>query len=379
MRNVLQKIVAILFGVLVALLIAEITLRSAPQLMPAAAQIRHRAESSDVKVDSEVWIADEYLGYKLPPGIDTLFEAFPEKPYRVRTTSLGYDDIGFRSAERNGKPVLALLGDSFTLAEGVSFEESWPVLLAERTGWNVLNFALNGYGPPQEARMLERYALPLGPRVVLWMFCPNDFGNAYDFHRALEQGEGAIAYRGRRNASITDVVWNALRDHSYVIDSLSFISKALRHGSTVTVDTGAVNFSVQWDYWKPQLSLDDERIRQGWEWTRRDLLQARDAVRRAQAELVVVLVPFREQVYWDLLRGKVPDWDETDPNGPGDLIRHFCQENDIRVLDLAPAFRERARRGRQLYFSGDGHWNPEGNAFAAEAIASFLEAEGLRP
>ena len=378
LRNVLHNVAGIIFGVLVALLIAELTLRAAPQLMPAAAQIRHRADS-DVKVDSDVWLADDYLGYKLPPGIDTLFEAFPEKPYRVQTTSLGYDDIGFRSAERNGKPIAALLGDSFTLAEGVSFDQSWPVLLAERTGWNVLNFALNGYGPPQYARMLERYALPLKPGLVLWVFCPNDLGNAYDFHHAIDEGRGALGYRSHRESSLADTIWTGLRDHSYVIDSLSFVIKALKHGGAVKVDTASVKFTAQWDYWQPLISVDDKRIRKGWEWTQHDLLEARDAARNAGAEFVVVVIPFREQIYWDLLKGKLPGWDEAHPDGPGDLVRTYCKENGIRVLDLAPPFRERARPGRQLYFSGDGHWNPEGNAFAAETIASFLATEGLRP
>ena len=382
LRKVLHNLGGILFGVLVALLLSELALRAVPQFMPPAAQIRHRA-ASDVKVDSEVWLPDPYLGYKLPPGLDTLLEAFPEKPYRVRTTSLGYADIGFRSAERNGKPIAALLGDSFTLAEGVSFEDSWSALLAERTGWNVLNFGLNGYGPPQYTRMLERYVLPLKPGLVVWVFCPNDLGNAYDFHRAIEEGRGALGYRSRVSktgpARVFEDLWTALRDRSYAADSLSFVVKALKHGGPITVDTGSVKFATQWDYWRSNIALDDKRIRKGWEWTRQDLLEARDAARNAGAEFVVVIIPFREQVYWDLLKDKLPEWDKANPDGPGDLVRTFCKDNGIRVLDLAPAFRERARPGRQLYFYGDGHWNPEGNQFAAETIAEFLEAEGLRP
>lgn len=382
LRQVLQNVGGIVFGILVALLITELVLRAAPQLMPAAAQIRHRADS-DVKVDSEVWVPDPYLGYKLPPGVDTLFEAFPEKPYRVRTTSLGYPDIGFRSAERDGRPVAVLLGDSFTLAEGVSFEASWSTLLGERTGWNVLNFGLNGYGPPQYTRMLERYALPLKPGLVLWVFCPNDLGNAYDFHQAIEEGRGAVGYRSHRErtglAYVTDALWTGLRDHSYSVDTLSFVVRALKHGVPVKVNTGTVEFTAQWDYWKPLIALDDRRIRKGWEWTQQDLLEARDAARASGAEFVVVVIPFREQTYWDLLRGKLPNWDKENPDGPGDLVRTFCKEKGIRVLDLAPAFRERGRTGEQLYFSGDGHWNPAGNEFAAETIAKFLDVEQLRP
>jgi hypothetical protein len=346
--------------------------------MPIAAQLRHRA-SGEVKIDSDVWVPDDWLGYKLPPGLDTLLEALPEKPYRVRTTSLGYAGIGFRSAERDGRPIAALVGDSFTLAEGVSFEESWPQRLAQRTGWNVLNFGLNGYGPPQYTRMLERYALPLEPRLVLWVFCPNDFENAYDFHRALEEGRGAEGYRERRPTSRADRLWTSLREHSFALDTLGASLRALKRGRPVTVDTGAVKITAHWDYWRRQISVDDPPIREGWEWTQRDLLEARDAARQAGAELVVVIVPFREQVYWDLFEGRLPGWEEADPDAPGELVRSFSQEHGIRVLDLAPAFRERARPGRQLYFSGDGHWNPEGNAFAAEVIADFLDAEGLRP
>jgi len=383
LKTLSHKIAGVLFGIALALSIAECLLRLFPHLMPVAAQIRHRAES-EVKIDREVWIPDSYLGYKLPPNLDTLLEAFPEEPYRVRTTSLGYDDIGFRSAPRDGRPAAALVGDSFTFAEGVSQEDSWATQLAGRTGWNVLNFGLNGYGPPQYTRMLTRYALPLKPGLVLWVFCPNDFGNAYDFHAAIEQGKGAVGYRWRRQRSrlarAGDAAWTALRDHSFACDSLSWAIHAWKQGASVTIRTEHVQFATQWDYWGPLIALHDERIHKGWLWTQEDLLEARNAARAAGAEFVVVIIPFREQVYWHLLQGKLPGWGDENPDGPGNLVGNFCAANNIRALDLAPAFREAAQRGdEQLYFSGDGHWNPAGNRFVANTIADFLKAEGLLP
>jgi hypothetical protein len=61
------------------------------------------------------------------------------------------------------------------------------------------------------------------------------------------------------------------------------------------------------------------------------------------------------------------------------LVKQFCAEKGIRALDLRSALRPIAQRGKQLYFSGDGHWNEEGNRVVARVIADYLKTEGLLP
>ena len=60
-----------------------------------------------------------------------------------------------------------------------------------------------------------------------------------------------------------------------------------------------------------------------------------------------------------------------------ELMRHFCEESNIPLLDLTPAFQEKFEAGRNLYFPDDSHWNAAGHELAAAELANFMRARGL--
>jgi hypothetical protein len=57
------------------------------------------------------------------------------------------------------------------------------------------------------------------------------------------------------------------------------------------------------------------------------------------------------------------------------VITEICRRNGIPVLDLLPAFRDRA--GAEHYLVWDPHLTPKGHSLIAEEMARFLEQEGL--
>ena len=60
-------------------------------------------------------------------------------------------------------------------------------VLSRLQGKVVANLGQYGYGPQQEFAVLQRYALPLEPRTVIWMFFEgNDLSDAADY-RELQQ------------------------------------------------------------------------------------------------------------------------------------------------------------------------------------------------
>ena len=105
------------------------------------------------------------ISYALKPNITE-----PAFRSTVRTNSLG-----FRSAEPNGKPVLAVLGDSITFGYGVENNETLPAqlqpLLPE---WDVQNSGVPGYNMRQEAATYANTFAPLNPKAVIVMFYWND-------------------------------------------------------------------------------------------------------------------------------------------------------------------------------------------------------------
>jgi len=60
-------------------------------------------------------------------------------------------------------------------------------------------------------------------------------------------------------------------------------------------------------------------------------------------------------------------------------LADWAQAESIPFLDLTPALRAEASRGRELNFKLDGHWNAEGHQVASEAIAEWIEKEDVFP
>jgi hypothetical protein len=58
-----------------------------------------------------------------------------------------------------------------------------------------------------------------------------------------------------------------------------------------------------------------------------------------------------------------------------DILEQICQRNGFRAVNLFGPFWE--RRADDLYLAGDGHWNPRGQAYAAELVSEFVSAQNL--
>jgi hypothetical protein len=108
----------------------------------------------------------------------------------------------------------------------------------------------------------------------------------------------------------------------------------------------------------------------------------RALVERTHAAFLVVLFPVRVQVSerdWKLLyRATGLDPAGFDLERPNRSILRFCADRRMDCLDLLPAFREAQRAGRGPLFRalGDMHFNDQGQAVAAAAIARHPSVGG---
>jgi len=55
-----------------------------------------------------------------------------------------------------------------------------------------------------------------------------------------------------------------------------------------------------------------------------------------------------------------------------ELMREFCDNSGIPLLDLTPALEQAASSGRAVYFADDAHWNAAGHDIAAQELGRFL-------
>lgn len=101
---------------------------------------------------------------------------------------------------------------------------------------------------------------------------------------------------------------------------------------------------------------------------------ARDAVRAAGAELLVVIVPDKSRVLPDLA-GVAPERAAAKAPAYGALLGEL-QALGVPTVDLAAVFQavRAAQPQEELFYRGDSHWRPLGALAAARAVAAVIEA-----
>jgi hypothetical protein len=121
----------------------------------------------------------------------------------------------------------------------------------------------------------------------------------------------------------------------------------------------------------------------------------RDRSRSFGAELVVMFVPFKSQVYLPLVEHafsraqlkaalsfyldiyeRPVDLDLMHRNrfAQNDLMRRLCEAEGIPFVDTTPALESRLQIGENVYFPDESHLNETGEALVAETLAAFLRA-----
>ena len=106
----------------------------------------------------------------------------PELGHRMGGPSHEFDSRGFRNAQGAWAALnLIAIGDSHTYGFNVPSAQSWPQLVAARTGRDVYNLGVGGYGVLQYRVLLER-AAEREPRAVLVALYPGN--DLYDVCQA---------------------------------------------------------------------------------------------------------------------------------------------------------------------------------------------------
>jgi SGNH hydrolase-like domain, acetyltransferase AlgX len=116
------------------------------------------------------------------------------------------------------------------------------------------------------------------------------------------------------------------------------------------------------------------------------------------AQLIVMFIPFKSQVVLPLLQRSFRDdvlreafrfYFRQSPAhfdlrlmsrnrlAQNELMRDFCENSGIPLLDLTPPFQENFEAGRNLYFPDDSHWNAAGLELAAAELAKFMRERSL--
>jgi len=342
---------------LLPIVMIEIAARLIPNLVPP------EIKSSIFQLDppATALIPDPELGYKYAPNLVNYpaFATGSRYTYTISTVSLGYDEIGFRDDGINDEVFGVVIGDSFATCAGVQIEDCWVELLETQWQKDLVNLSVLGYSPQQEARMLRRYGLPLKPKMVLWVFFANDVKDAWRFNQF---GSGAARHTNFWQNPVNR--WLVQHSAVYATGSFFWYNRFFFY-NLARADDKALPRNPNYSWWLANTDLSIPEMVQGLTLTQQTLLTAYQDTTTPQTQFVVVILPFREQVYAS------PPL-QTQFDQLNNTLIQFLQQNNIPVLNLTPDLRNRANTA--LYFDEDIHLNIYGNRVVAELLY-----EKLRP
>ncbi len=348
----------VLFGIVIALGLAELGLRLRPSLEGTGGGLHGLHEPRP----DRPWL------YGLRPGARAdLMISGAVTSYAINAD--GFRDRLYPRPKPPGTFRILVLGDSVAFGYGVEEAASFPKVLEERLARlapatqriEVLNFGVGGYNPYTEEMQFQTIGVSYEPDLVLLQFCINDLNDPtvhFDGQTLLHLGAlpdaafpnpalrrpqpgapaAAVALcRRSRLCALLDTAW-------------------LAHNRTEP-DAEAAIAAYAPDFGNPGPQ---------WDW-----LGARYGAIARQAEalhapLLVLAFPYRNQV------------EGRDSGRVEERLVNLGQAGKWTTLNLLPAFQHAAQSGARLFLDV---WHPTaaGHRAAAESILRELQCRKLLP
>lgn len=303
--------------------------------------------------------------------------------------------------KRNNEFRVMMVGDSFTLAAYVPFEESHHHLLEERLRKRfgdyvtVVNAGQGGSGTSQQLVYFKRKAAMYEPDVVLLYFYPNDVED--NLLRGVHRWNGGRIAEDLQpvskgfGAEVRE--WLGIHSNLYVLFWKSVVRVEAVRG--VMLRLGIIKSSyITSANTIPLLHLQilrspsanspeiESRIADGWNITTTLIKELRKSSNEAGAEFHVVIIPYKEQVdetqFSKMLA--MQGWNRSDIEleRAQNTLKAFLDSEGIPYLDLLPALRS-ANRNNSLYFDVDVHWTKAGYGVAVDQVYNYLVNGNLIP
>ncbi|MFC1849055.1 SGNH/GDSL hydrolase family protein [candidate division CSSED10-310 bacterium] len=347
-----KKLIFIMILIIISLLVPEILCRfTFPDFSDETAYIDEKAYpkiiNSKVLVDKDSDSYSEKFGYRISPFADETITT-DEFQYTVKTNSLGFRAEEIQPKENDEYRVL-ILGDSMFFGEGVNYEFTVSAqlerLVSQQTRsrkFKTYNFSVGGYNTIQELLVAKTYTDDLQPdHIILGFFIAND---------VIPNAVGKIDENG--NYAFDMIMEQNIKKRLRESFSLFFNSVALRI-MALAVFVPKIRY---------QLAAKTDIMNKSFELVT-DLNQF--AHNRNIHCSVVIIYP-RDAV----AGGIIQYWSQS--RKVGQLMKNFCQQSNIDVLDLLDVMNGPEDK-KKYFYKRDGHFTNAGHAVVAQAISdSFI-------
>jgi lysophospholipase L1-like esterase len=304
------------------------------------------------------------LGWVLPPGSESYTIDAP-----VRVNSLGLRDDEIPLAKPAGERRILSLGDSFTFALGVRFEDLYVQqlegLLAKQYPGEriqVINAGIAGYNTRQELIRLLAQGFEMSPDLITVGFYFNDLvGNEEplpDPATTPMLDPQAVSHERGLQHALPSFVRDRLRQ-SVLLYQVVIRSKMLLQSFQPSDD----------DYSRVQRAFfagDAKTLEPYWSITAQRLLEIAAAARERDVPVVLLVFPMENQLTLDLPSSV---W--------GDRLREIWAPTGMPIIDVEPAYRAALAAGQKPFLPYDLHPSPLGMRIAAEQLLDVIRSRNL--
>ncbi len=363
-KKILSNLLILLFAIIFCLITIELFIRVffPQQLIYLKSNI--------------IWQPVDGLGWKNSPNLYTKINT-GEKTVLFKT-----DDNGFRVGNKrieSPQYKLLALGDSFVAAMQVEYEESvtgkLESILAQRLGKEIqiVNTGVGGWSPGQYLRQakieLEKNQYDL---VLVFLYIANDIVIEHQDHFPLVRPAEKHLFSWPRNFSRTEFINSIIYPINDILENNSALFIFLKNKFAVL--RMRVGFTAE--YLSDAL-LKSEADSPGYKIAADISLGIKKVAQDHGAKTVFVLIPAPYQVddnfYKQYVWGFNVDPSTIDINLPNQIFKKELEKRNLFVFDPVLELREESKNGNKLYGSVDSHFNSNGHAALAKALAPILE------
>ncbi|MCK4911903.1 MAG: SGNH/GDSL hydrolase family protein [Thermodesulfovibrionales bacterium] len=307
--------------------------------------------------------------------------------FGYKLNSKGFKDVEYAYEKPDNTYRIVAIGDSFVFSP-VAYPDNFLTILEDKMGRTntgqkieIINMGINGLGPKDYHRLLNKEALAYGPDMVMvFFFVGNDIYLKLKKDMAPQKPKLYLFALVRRAAKVirhldvfqilfanefSDTLTEKNRDRYMGIMLMNVEKYLLDQNGTPLLHSN----QVLKEQYNGNLSYIAEMNR---------------ICRRNRSELVVVLVPEDMQVNNGLrefvisntrgLKSEDSPGFTFDFTIPQKTLARDLGRLGIRYIDLYGYFRGmHEMSGNNYFIEYDGHWNIEGNRLAAESILLEME------
>jgi hypothetical protein len=314
---------------------------------------------------------DQEVKYKYVKSTSICNSIKDGKRFYIKTNNEGFidDDFEYNQEDYN----IFLIGDSYAACLEADYNNCTHQKLEKDlkkvygSKINIMNFGVSSYGGLAELAVLKHYKDLYKPKMIILYFYTNDISENRDYlNKVYIKTKSQKIIRKITPKTLLFFFTNGKN----LLEKV-FINSALYRDLT-GLETQAIQghqvYAKEYnDEWQDLLKIELDVLNETYQ-----------IVLEENITLLHVAVTAQEQVYEERWMKafetypslKIEDYDSSKPNN---IIMNYAKENGIHHLDLLPLFKENPKR---LHWE-EGHWNDEGQLFAAEKIKEYIIKNNL--